>query len=106
MLLRFIKKNNYVVLLFVFSLLFAVIAVNTMQEDPSEYISVQVKSGDTLWSIATDYSNESKLSTEKFIKWTQEQNEIANNQINAGQEIIIPVKKSKVAANDIELAKK
>jgi|APAga8741244001_1050109.scaffolds.fasta_scaffold06952_2 LysM repeat protein len=104
MLLRFIKNNNYVVLLFVFSMLLAVIAVNTLQEEPSEYITVQVKNGDTLWSIATEYSDKSKLSNEKFIKWTQDQNDIAANSIKVGEEIVIPVKKSKV--NNIELAKK
>lgn len=54
------------------------------------YVSIQVKSGDTLWTIADEYIDGFNLSKSDYIKEICTINEISKNQIHAGDYIIVP----------------
>ena len=53
-------------------------------------VSVYVKPGDTLWSIASEH-NETKKDVRKLIRDIQRLNEMENAVIQVGDEIIIPI---------------
>ena len=54
------------------------------------YTSIRVESGDTLWSIADEYIADFNLSKEDYIKEICQLNHISEDDIHAGEYIIIP----------------
>lgn len=69
-------------------------AINT-QAAPAEqnykyYTSVEIHSGDTLWSIASDYITDDYEDMDEYIKEVCEINHISGNEIHSGQYITIP----------------
>ncbi len=69
-------------------------AVNT-QAAPAElsykyYTSVEIQSGDTLWSIASEYMTEDYKNIDEYINEVCEINHISENEIHSGQYITIP----------------
>jgi len=60
-------------------------------EEKVIYKNVVVKSGDTIWGIASDYADPSK-DIRKFIKEICEVNDIKPGNIYPGQVIVVPVK--------------
>jgi hypothetical protein len=59
-----------------------------------EYLEITISTGDTLWGLAKKYSDSHHLSTSEFINWVMDVNHLTNQQINAGETIVIPVLKS------------
>jgi hypothetical protein len=59
-----------------------------------DYIEITVSTGDTLWELAEKYSGSHNLSTHEFIEWVIDVNRLTNEQIIAGEKIVIPVLKS------------
>jgi cell division protein YceG involved in septum cleavage len=57
-----------------------------------EYLKVIVKSGDTVWEYAEQYSNDSHLSKKQFVNWVLIQNELSEKQLYPGEELILPIK--------------
>ncbi|MGD6877263.1 cell division suppressor protein YneA [Bacillus infantis] len=57
-----------------------------------DYIKVTVDEGDTLWGLSQQFSDKHKLSAEDFVMWVEEENGIAGSAIQAGEQIMIPVK--------------
>jgi LysM repeat protein len=93
MLLKLVKKYNYVALIIVSTVIMSLITLSVLTKDTSEYISIQVKQGDTLWELADKYEEKTSLSKDKFIKWTKEENKLNSDNITIGQVIVLPVKK-------------
>ena len=54
------------------------------------YVSIQVESGDTLWSIADEYVDGFNISKEEYISEVCSINEISQNDIHAGDYIVVP----------------
>ena len=54
------------------------------------YVSVRVESGDTLWSIADEYVDGFNISKEDYILEVCSINEISQNDIHAGDYIVVP----------------
>lgn len=54
------------------------------------YVSIRIESGDTLWSIADEYVEEFNLSKEAYIAEVCQINGISENNIQAGDHIVIP----------------
>lgn len=52
--------------------------------------SVEVKQGDTLWSIASAYISEEYDSIHEYIKEIKASNGLASDEIHAGNYIIVP----------------
>src|SRR5665647_3129556 len=55
-----------------------------------EYASIQIKYGDTLWNLASEYNQDGK-DIRKFVYEICELNEISADSIYPGQSILIPV---------------
>ena len=58
----------------------------------TEYTTVTVESGDTLWSIAEEYAPEN-VDTRKVVYEIRKANNMDTSNINVGQEIKIPTSK-------------
>ena len=56
------------------------------------YEQIEIKKGDTLWSIAYKYSNKS-INTKDYVLEIMELNNMNNDKIISGHKIIIPVYK-------------
>lgn len=52
--------------------------------------SVEIKEGDTLWSIASDYISEEYSNMKEYIKEIKECNGLASDTIHEGNYIIVP----------------
>lgn len=69
-------------------------AINT-QAAPAElsykyYTSIEIHSGDTLWSIASDYITDDYENMDEYINEVCEINHITENEIHSGQYITVP----------------
>ncbi len=73
---------------FILSILFSLSLEN---DSTNEFQSVLIHEGDTLWSIANQYEEDS-LTKVEFIDWMEEHNEINAERLQPGQTIVIPVK--------------
>ncbi len=89
-----IDKNKLFRALMVFSLtIFMLIQATTMAlsyvpESEREYKTVVVTSGDSLWSIASEYASGDVRSKIKDIK---KFNDLSNNTLTVGQHIRVPI---------------
>jgi cell division protein YceG involved in septum cleavage len=68
-----------------------------------EYVKIIVKSGDTVWEYAEQYSNDSQMSKKQFVKWVLTQNELSEKQMYPGEELILPIKNTFIES-ETELA--
>ncbi len=55
-----------------------------------EYIHIQVKTGDTLWSIAKEYCDH-KTDVREVVYSIQTENKLVSSVIHPGQELQIPI---------------
>jgi cell division protein YceG involved in septum cleavage len=96
---RFIERRqmqgvSYIVILLVIIAIIFFTFANHVTADAQHYRAIEVKSGDTLWSIADEYRIQSKeKSMQSFIKWVQTENALEADHIRAGQKLIIPIRK-------------
>ena len=54
------------------------------------YVSIRIESGDTLWTIADEYVDGFNLSKSDYISEVCQINEISENEIHAGDYIVVP----------------
>ncbi len=54
------------------------------------YVSIRVESGDTLWTIADEYVDGFNISKSDYINEVCKINEISENEIHAGDYIVVP----------------
>ncbi|NNU82687.1 cell division suppressor protein YneA [Geobacillus sp. BMUD] len=84
---------------FLFSFLFALVLAGFVYAsspvDQKEYVTITVAPGDTLWGLAKQYEEEHGLSPNEFIRWVMEMNHLSSSRLTAGEQIVIPVLKSK-----------
>lgn len=52
---------------------------------------IVVEEGDSLLSLAAQYADDNQMTIEEFIEWVQRENQLLNDQIVAGDNLIIPV---------------
>lgn len=82
-----------VVLVLVLSLSYHAISseANTGEESKFKYYtSIEVKYGDTLWSIAEDYLGSEYTSAKDYIHEVMEINHLKDEFVSAGQYLVIP----------------
>lgn len=89
--MTFIKKNNYIILLFIVCLIFSLIFLKDVT-DSSEYVMIEVKQGDTLWGYAEEYLQYSGKTKDEFINWMVKENAIQQDMIYEGQVLLLPIK--------------
>lgn len=54
------------------------------------YTSIEVQSGDTLWSIAQNYKGEHYKNAQEYIREVMQMNALRNDQLVTGQHLIVP----------------
>jgi LysM repeat protein len=82
-----------VLMIFAFSYYSLTSAASTDTEDIDYkyFTSIQVEAGDTLWSIADEYADSKHYASNKeYIKEVKNMNKMSNDELIAGQYIIIP----------------
>ncbi len=78
-------------LIMVFGLVSLFTSARTEAASVSSYVQVEVQNNDSLWSIASDYTDDS-IDIRDFIDEICEVNDIgANESIHAGDQIFIPI---------------
>lgn len=65
------------------------------RDSQTQFQTVLINEGDSLWSIANQYQVSSLTKTE-FIDWIEEHNEVRADTLQPGQTIIIPIKRDLV----------
>ncbi len=84
-------------LVFLFTVFFVVKSVKAGESKPARYksfVSVEVKAGDTVWSIAEANISEEYASVSELVKEIVKTNHLQNGRIDAGNYIIVPVYKA------------
>lgn len=82
-----------IMLVFVGSIALSFTLKATASESHEKYKyfkSVQIQTGDTLWSIADEYVSEEYASKEAYIKEVKEMNALTSNEIHSGNYLVIP----------------
>lgn len=92
---KFILAGIAVVLVLIFTLSYHVLIsqANTGMEDVSYkyFTSIQIKAGDTLWSLADRYADEAHYaSQDQYIAEVMEINHMTDKDIYAGNYLIVP----------------
>lgn len=85
-----IKGFSYLVVLILVALFLFVSFAGRAAADHTEYKTITVGQGDTLWSIAREYR--SGQSAESFIEWVENENGVTRNHIEVNQKLILPVR--------------
>lgn len=62
----------------------------------TEYMEVEVKPGDSIWSIASEWSNESEYGANSMVEWIIERNHKWDSVILPGDILVIPVEAEKI----------
>ncbi len=80
------------VVLVMFSLFFMTKTVTAQREGErlKQVISVEIKKGDTLWSIASEYMSEEYDDLNEYIEEIKDSNGMLTDEIHAGNYIIVP----------------
>lgn len=80
-----------ILLLCVITIVSTVLGFNTVNSaSRNVYNQVQIRSGDTLWNIASEY-NSKDMDVRKVINDICDINEISADQLKVGQKILVPV---------------
>ncbi len=89
-------KGTSFIIIFVFLILFISFftARTILANSPDQYKTITINRGETLWSIAKTYKNDTHgFNTNEFINWVVRENDIDNDRLKSNQKIIIPVLK-------------
>ena len=73
-------------------MVFMTVAMVKAVNENEEYMKVVVSEGDTLWGISQEYGEPHKTDSKEFINWIVTENNLIDQEIKVGQELIIPVK--------------
>ncbi|MCO7125670.1 LysM peptidoglycan-binding domain-containing protein [Sporolactobacillus shoreicorticis] len=86
------KGISFIVLFCIMTVILFFTLTNTVAADQNNYVKITVKSGDSLWSIATTYhADNSRLSKHAFVAWVKDNNGLVRDRIVPNQKLIIPV---------------
>lgn len=88
--MQFVKNNGFMFLLAAAFFLSAAY-FSFAGSEQGDYYKVSVAKGDSLWSLAQEYSSLHSLTEEEFIQWVQDQNGLFTTKIQAGDQLVIPV---------------
>ncbi|QOR85428.1 cell division suppressor protein YneA [Geobacillus stearothermophilus] len=86
---------HYVVFSVLLALMLAAFVYASSPVDKKEYVTITVAPGDTLWGLAKQYEQEHHMPPDEFIRWVVDVNHLPSPRLAAGEQIVIPVLKSK-----------
>lgn len=75
------------------SLVFGFNVLGIEKAPDKSYITVQIESRDTLWSLSKEYMNETYYSIQEYISEVKSINNLNNDMILADNTIILPIVK-------------
>jgi cell division protein YceG involved in septum cleavage len=80
------------IVLVIFSVFFMTKTVTAQREGEryKQVISIEIKKGDTLWSIASEYMSEEYKDLNEYIEEIKDTNGMLTDEIHAGNYIIVP----------------
>jgi cell division protein YceG involved in septum cleavage len=95
-----IKENIYTILFILTLIIFGVSLVSQIEKE-TEYVSVEVKPGDTIWGFAEELEEHHNLSTNEFIKWVKNANFVFDGTIKVGQTLLLPIQETKLTEREL-----
>ncbi|WP_175638940.1 cell division suppressor protein YneA [Metabacillus schmidteae] len=91
------ESLSYILAFFVVLLAITVGITYTNKTDSLEnYHQVEIKKGDSLWTIADQFQDKHNISKQDFVKWVQEKNEIHSSTLTPGEIVFVPIHKEEV----------
>lgn len=102
--MTWLQKNNYIFVLLTVFLIIVMLIFITDQGDTT-YENIEVKHGDTLWTLAEKYRG--NISHNDWIAKVKGENNLNNETIIAGQKLNVPISRDvlNIAQNDSESVK-
>jgi cell division protein YceG involved in septum cleavage len=93
------KKETLVFIFTFFVVLIAITGAMSFtgnNENLANFHQVEIKEGDSIWSIAEKYRDNTKISKQEFVVWVQEKNDIHSSVIKPGDLVYVPVEKEEL----------
>ena len=86
------NKYSYAITLIILSCALSIIlSFQHHANDQDKYLKITITEGDSLWEISDQFSSQHSLSNKEFVAWIKKYNDIDEDQIYPGEEVIIPV---------------
>ncbi|KIL45020.1 cell division suppressor protein YneA [Jeotgalibacillus soli] len=86
------RKYSFVILFIAITFVFGVYLVVSLSEDAeSTYIQVEIKDGDSLWSLSRQYADDLSMTEIQFIEWVTENNNLSSYKILSGEQLMLPI---------------
>ncbi|MDQ0178432.1 cell division suppressor protein YneA [Bacillus chungangensis] len=86
------RKYSYAIIFMAISFFSGVYFIFHIEPEAAEMKQyIVVEEGDNLLSLAAQYTEDNQMTIEEFIEWVQRENQLLNDQIAAGDNLIIPV---------------
>lgn len=99
------KKYSYAITLILLSCSLAIMfSIHLNANTNDKYIKITVSTGDSLWKISDQFSGQHSLTHEEFVSWVKLHNQLDDDNIYPGEEIVIPVSKHANADSNMEYA--
>lgn len=95
--MKWLKNNSYIIVFAVFTcIVIGTLAITNGKIEQHE--KVVIAHGDTLWSLAEQYRG--SMSVGQWIRYVQRTNDMYNDDIMVGQQLIIPIEKGVYIAKE------
>ena len=99
------NKYSYAITLIILSCsLSLILSIQHTSNNQDNYLKITVAEGDSLWDISDQFASQHELSNKEFVAWIKKHNEIDEDRIFPGEEIIIPVSKEESSTKELASA--
>ena len=99
------NKYSYAITLIILSCsLSLILSIQHTSNNLDNYLKITVAEGDSLWDISDQFSSQHSLSNKEFVAWIKKHNEINEDRIFPGEEIIIPVSTEETSTKELASA--
>lgn len=82
-----------IIFIALFVMVFFVLKVSAASADPSNYETITIQKGDTIWEIADQYKQQAHMKRQSFIRWVEGRNHVVSRKLMPGKQLIIPIEK-------------
>lgn len=93
------KRESLAYILAFFVVLLAItvgITYTNTTDSLENYHQVEIKEGDSLWTIADQFQESKNISKQEFVKWVQEKNNLYSTTIKPGDIVFVPIQKEEI----------